>query len=79
MANAGGPPLDEVARTMTDAVSSYVQGELGATSADFDLLEQMNQSSAAEYRDLTEHARLAAEEMDALQEKCACCLFVLGL
>jgi biogenesis of lysosome-related organelles complex 1 subunit 2 len=61
--------LIKYTKELFENVSKYLQGELRATSGDYQLLENINKITKEKYEEMTKIAKGLAEYMNSLQEK----------
>eukprot|EP00897_Mesotaenium_endlicherianum_P007796 jgi/Mesen1/7044/ME000369S06381 len=64
-------PVIAAARRLFSNVTTFVQSELQATGAEYELLEQMNQRAASEYKDFADFAAGMSVFVERLQSKSA--------
>ena len=53
---------------MFEDVTQYVQGELEANAAEYDLLTNMNNTTASKYKQMTERCEVITKQTEALNE-----------
>lgn len=69
------PHLNRLASAMFQKTEEYLQSELTSSKAEYQLLEQMNRTTTAKYRDLQQIAAAAGKGLTELNEKCTNLLF----
>ncbi|XP_064399155.1 biogenesis of lysosome-related organelles complex 1 subunit 2-like [Halichondria panicea] len=63
------PEYRELARDMFEKITEYLNGELSATSEEYQLLHRLNQMTIAKYSDMTSLATRLNEVSESLNDK----------